>query len=186
MVGVTRLNILFFGAENSGKSALLRRIVTNKFPSRKEPTVGIDFCTWTLPLDNSIPTTMAKSPITLQFFDLGGNDAYKEVRLEFYKSDAQIHAALLCFDASNRESFESIDVWYEEARSGGLAADSIDVTLCACQTDQQPRIVTSDEGREWAEKRSIAYYETSASIGIGHKEIISHLISTGLEKCSQR
>lgn len=170
----TRLNLLIFGPESCGKSALITRIVTNKFPSRKEPTVGIDFCTWKLP-------TMVTTPVTLQLFDLGGNVAYNEVRSEFYKSDAQIHAALLCFDAADRASFESLDVWYEEARSGGLAADSIEIALCACKTDQQPRTITSEEGKAWADNRSLTYFETSASIGIGHNEIVTYFTSRGLK-----
>lgn len=169
---VTRLNLLIFGPESCGKSALITRIVTNKFPSRKEPTVGIDFCTWKLP-------TMVTTPVTLQLFDLGGNVAYNEVRSEFYKSDAQIHAALLCFDAADRASFESLDVWYEEARSGGEIAE---IALCACKTDQQPRTVTSEEGKAWADNRSLTYFETSASIGIGHNEIVTYFTSRGLNQ----
>jgi len=102
--------------------------------------------------------------------------------LEFYKSDAQIHAALLCFDAADRASFASLDIWYEEARSGGLAADSIEIALCACKTDQQPRTVTSEEGKAWADNRSLAYFETSASIGIGQDELVTYLTTKGLNQ----
>lgn len=179
-----RLNLLFFGSENSGKTCLIRRIVSNKFPSKREQTIGVDFCTWPFQLDVVDKEKSSSLHVILQFFDLGGNDFYKLVRTEFYKPDASIHASLLCFDTSNRASFESLNSWYQEAQINGLASSEmmIPIILCGCKSDQLPRTVTYEEAKEWAKLHSITYYETSASIGIGHIELVTILASEAYKR----
>jgi DnaJ family protein C protein 27 len=69
--------------------------------------------------------------VRVNLWDLAGSPDYLEVRNEFYK-DSQ--AALLAFDLTNRQSFESLSSWMAEAAKYGAPANMVrphaDTTVC--------------------------------------------------------
>ena len=54
--------------------------------------------------------------LRVNLWDLAGGDDYVEVRNEFYK---EAQGCVLVFDATNRDSFESLDRWLEESQKYG-------------------------------------------------------------------
>jgi GTPase SAR1 family protein len=200
-----RIKLLVFGPAGCGKSSLVKRLVENRFATRASATIGVDFGVWAPPTASTAAaasaTGAAGRSVRLQFFDLGGADAYLEVRVEFYRAEAGMHGALLCFDSSERASFDALGAWLAEARAGGLGAavpSAVDappaaaplpplpplpVLLCACKTEARPRAVPEAEARAWAERSGLAgYFETSASLGIGQVEVFARLESLATER----
>jgi DnaJ family protein C protein 27 len=55
--------------------------------------------------------------ISINFFDLSGNDDYKVIREEFYE-DAQ--GILMVYDVDNRDSFVNLIHWETEMRNNGI------------------------------------------------------------------
>jgi len=98
-------------------------------------------------------------------------DEYFEVRNEFYK-DTQ--GLLVVFDTTSMESFQSLDSCLAEARKFGLEA-KIPMALCANKIDLGGRAVSEDEGRKYANKHGMTYFETSASSGANVSEVFEHL-----------
>jgi len=197
-----RLKLVVFGPAGCGKTSLIKRLVENRFAARPSATIGVDFGVWAG--SNPPPAAAAAGRAArLQFFDLGGAEAYLEVRVEFYRPEAAAHGALLCFDAADRASFAALGAWLAEARAGGLgaappvAADAppqgaplappplppLPVVLCACKTEARPRAVPAEEARAFAEQNGLAaFFETSASLGAGHAEVIAHLAALAAER----
>lgn len=105
--------------------------------------------------------------------DLSGHPEFFEVRNEFYK-DAQ--GALLVFDACSRESFEDCDAWIAEAAKFGTNPREIPITLCCNKIDKK-RVVTEEEGRQYANARGLTYFETSASTGQNVHEMFQFLFA---------
>jgi hypothetical protein len=128
-----RPKVLILGPEGCGKSTLVRRLVEGRFVSRVGATVGVDFCVWTAPAGSAASgaaTAAAAAAaaaaavardVCLQVFDVSGAPAYAPLRSEFFRADTGLHAALLCFDAGDRASFDALGACVAEARAGGLA-----------------------------------------------------------------
>ena len=170
-----RVKVLVFGPTGAGKTALVKRLVEARFALRYAPTIGVDFGVW--PLEPS-----GGRERRLHVFDLGGGEHYADVRAEFFRADTGLHAALLCFDAADRASFEALNLCLAEAQAGGLsglgATALLPVALCACKSDLR-HAVAADEARAWAEAHGATYFEASASIGSGVTEVVAHVVERG-------
>ena len=109
------------------------------------------------------PLRLGGAEVRVNLFDLAGGDAFKTVRMEFYK-DAQ--GLLLVYDAGDRASFEALERWAGEAREGG-AAGGAPVVVVGNKAELPAAAVPADEGRAWAEGRGWAFFEASAATGGG-------------------
>lgn len=101
--------------------------------------------------------------LRVNLWDLSGCGDYLEVRNEFYK-DAQ--GCLLVYDATNRQSFESLQRWVDEAQAFG-AKDMV-VFVAANKADAAAgpgRKVPEREGKDWALSQGFFFFEVSASSG---------------------
>ena len=72
-------------------------------------------------------------------------------------------AALLVFDVTNRQSFENLNSWVDEARLSGNPA--MDIIVVGNKTDL-PRVVSYEEAKEFATSMTMQYVEASARTGI--------------------
>ena len=94
------------------------------------------------------------------------------VRNEFYK-DTQ--GCILVYDVSQRESYEDLDSWLNEATKYGANPRDMPIALCANKIDAKKRVVSEDEGRQYAVSRGLMYFETSASSGQNVNEMFEYL-----------
>lgn len=107
----------------------------------------------------------------MNFWDLSGHPEFFEIRNEFYK-DAQ--GCLLVYDVCSRESFEALDEWLAEAVKFGANPREMPIALCCNKVDKK-RIVSEEEGRQFANARGLTYFETSASTGQNVQEMFQFL-----------
>mmetsp|Transcript_4296 Transcript_4296/g.4298 ORF Transcript_4296/g.4298 Transcript_4296/m.4298 type:complete len:199 (-) Transcript_4296:35-631(-) len=157
-IQINRIKILSMGYGGSGKSCLVKRYCEERFISKYIATIGVDYGVKPVDIDGM--------NIRVNFWDLSGHQEFFEIRNEFYK-DAQ--GILLVYDVSIRESFESLDNWIAEATKFGANIRSIPVVLCANKIDKR-RLVTEEEGRQYAQSKNFTYFETSASSGANVNE----------------
>lgn len=132
--------------------------------SKHVSTIGIDF--------GVKPVAVQGQNVRVNFWDLAGGDEYLEIRNEFYR-DTQ--GAILVFDVTNRESFDSLDHWLKEAADAG--AKSPPLAVCANKTDLGRRSVSEAEGKKWASAHKALYFETSAKDGEGVQRMFESLFS---------
>ena len=71
-------------------------------------TIGVDY--------GVKPVNVRGRDVRVNFFDLGGLDAYTDIRTEFYQ-DAS--GALVVFALDGRTGFERLDAWLAESRAAG-------------------------------------------------------------------
>ncbi len=134
-------------------------------------TIGVDY--------GVKPVLIDGKKVKVNFWDLSGHPEFFEIRNEFYK-DSQ--GVILCFDASSRNSFDSLDNWVSEAIKFGLREDAI-IYLVATKCDLN-RAVSDTEAKAWAEKKKYKYYETSAKAGNNVELMFDSLFKTTLESVS--
>jgi len=149
---VVRYKVAIVGSGGVGKTTLLRRYATGKFQESRIMTIGVDF--------ETIEVDLKGQPIKLTVWDLAGQQRFAPFRDGFYKG---ARAVALVFDVSDRQSFEDLPYWYQEAR-GVLSTAYLVVN--GNKTDL-PRLVASQEGRAYAASIDAAYVETCAKTGEG-------------------
>lgn len=117
--------------------------------------------------------------IILNLWDTAGQERFKSLIPSYIKDSA---VALVCYDVTNRESFESVEKWIEDARD--LRDDDVLLILCGNKADLgEHRQVSSEQGKEYAEKMGLMFFETSAKTGANIKYLFNELAKklTGIE-----
>jgi len=97
-----KLKIIVAGAKDVGKTSLIRRFVHGLFQTDTVGTIGVDFMTKRLTLNNQ--------EIRLSLWDFAGE---KKFRNMFPSYMAGASAAIILFDITNRGSFDDLIDWME-------------------------------------------------------------------------
>jgi len=105
-------------------------------------TIGVDYGVKKLTIKNQ--------PISINFFDLSGNEDYKLIRQEFYEDS---NGVIMVYDLDNRDSFSSLIHWEEEMRRFGVDMSRVKVIVCGNKSDMPGREVNSRDVANWCSKR---------------------------------
>lgn len=89
--------VLFIGSECVGKSSILSRFVSNQFSEFYRETVGVDFQTRNIIVQDK--------RLKCQFWDASGSEKYRSVISAYFKGATAIIGV---YDVTNRESFDSL------------------------------------------------------------------------------
>ena len=162
--------ILTIGESGVGKTCVLRRFVENKFLKNHLATIGIDFKTKTLNINNQ--------EIKLKIWDTAGQERFRNITTQYYKGADGI---VLVYDVTDDASYEKIRDWMEQILSN-TQTDEIGLVLLGNKCDMEPRSVTEEMGNKMAEELKINYYETSALTGQGIREAFEGLTRDIMKK----
>ncbi|KAK1382748.1 Ras-related protein RGP1 [Heracleum sosnowskyi] len=142
--------IVLIGDSAVGKSQLLARFSKNQFSLDSKATIGVEFQTRTLVIDQKI--------IKAQIWDTAGQERYRAVTSAYYRGAV---GAMLVFDISKRPTFDHVARWLEELR--GHADKNIVIMLVGNKSDLgHLRNVTSEDAKEFSEREKLYFMETSA------------------------
>ncbi|XP_025904285.1 ras-related protein Rab-17 [Nothoprocta perdicaria] len=142
--------VVLLGNTSVGKSSLAYRYVKNDF-KESLPTVGCSFFTQTLCLE--------ATTIRLEIWDTAGQEKYHSVCHLYYRG---AHAALLVYDITSKETLSRAKLWLQELEKE-FFHDEIVIALVGNKADlAAEREVTTEEGEEFAQSKSLLYMETSA------------------------
>lgn len=136
--------LVVLGFQGVGKTSLVHRYVNNAFepPEKAQSTVGASFQATTV-FD---PESEVK--IRLQIWDTAGQERFRSISRLYYRG---AHAAILCYDVTNKRSFEEMGVWLQEVRQN---CGDIIIHVVGTKTD----VVNADpKRREVPFERCIEY-----------------------------
>ena len=162
--------ILTIGESGVGKTCVLRRFVENKFLKNHLATIGIDFKTKTLNINNQ--------EIKLKIWDTAGQERFRNITTQYYKGADGI---VLVYDVTDEASYEKIRDWMEQILSN-TQQEEIGLVLLGNKCDMEPRTVTEEMGKKMAEELKVNYFETSALTGQGIKEAFEQLTRDIMKK----
>ena len=162
--------ILTIGESGEGKTCVLRRFVENKFLKNHLATIGIDFKTKTLNINNQ--------EIKLKIWDTAGQERFRNITTQYYKGADGI---VLVYDVTDEASYEKIRDWMEQILSN-TQQEEIGLVLLGNKCDMEPRNVTEEMGKKMAEELKVNYFETSALTGQGVKEAFEQLTRDNKKK----
>lgn len=142
--------VVLIGDSAVGKSQLLARFARNEFSLDSKATIGVEFQTRTLTIDNKI--------IKAQIWDTAGQERYRAVTSAYYRGAV---GAMLVYDMTKRQSFDHVARWLEELR--GHADKNIIVMLIGNKSDLSTlRVVPTEDAEEFSQSESLFFMETSA------------------------
>ncbi|XP_050212241.1 ras-related protein RABA4c-like [Mercurialis annua] len=142
--------IVLIGDSAVGKSQLLARFARNEFNLDSKATIGVEFQTKTLTIDHKT--------VKAQIWDTAGQERYRAVTSAYYRGAV---GAMLVYDITKRQSFDHVAKWLEELR--GHADNNIVIMLVGNKSDLGSlRAVPTEDAKEFAQKESLFYMETSA------------------------
>jgi len=172
------MKIVVLGDSNVGKTTLIHRYMKNDFTQYQFQTVGVDFVF----RDYICPNT--NNNYCVYIWDTAGQERFHTLVSQFYRGS---DGAIICFDISNRTSFQSITKWINEIRT---YSPEVQIILCGTKGDlldrnniSIPRAVSIDEATYLAESLKCSYIETSSRDGSNINNlfdvIINHVIDFG-------
>ena len=104
--------ILTIGESGVGKTCILRRFVENKFLKNHLATIGIDFKTKNLIINNK--------EIKLKIWDTAGQERFRNITTQYYKGADGI---VLVYDVTDDGSFEKIRDWMAQIQANAEKDD---------------------------------------------------------------
>ncbi|KAL0453052.1 UNVERIFIED_CONTAM: Ras-related protein RABA4d [Sesamum latifolium] len=142
--------VVLIGDSAVGKSQLLARFARNEFSLESKATIGVEFQTKTLIID--------QKTVKAQIWDTAGQERYRAVTSAYYRGAV---GAMLVYDMSKRQSFDHMARWLEELR--GHADKNIVIMLIGNKCDLGTlRAVPTEDAQEFAERENLYFMETSA------------------------
>lgn len=159
--------VILLGDSGVGKSNLLSRFTKGLFHTHSKPTVGVEFASKTLKMDNH-------KLVRAQIWDTAGQERYRLIASSYYR---RALGALLVYDVTSKTSFENIPKWLREVED--TADEDCLVMLVGNKIDLSKggrRAVTLADGRDFAMKNKIAFIETSAKENTGVDAAFHHLL----------
>ncbi|KAK4413001.1 Ras-related protein RABA4d [Sesamum alatum] len=142
--------VVLIGDSAVGKSQLLARFARNEFSLESKATIGVEFQTKTLLID--------QKTVKAQIWDTAGQERYRAVTSAYYRGAV---GAMLVYDMSKRQSFDHMARWLEELR--GHADKNIVIMLIGNKCDLGTlRAVPTEDAQEFAERENLYFMETSA------------------------
>ena len=152
-----------------GKTTLLHQYLERRFTPNVASTIGSNFFVKRIKIPD------VENLITLQIWDLAGQQHFKWVRQEFYKGAKGI---VFVFDLTNKNTLINLKNWKEEVEniisnySSVLVGNKVDLV-----NSGNLHIQKEDCEDILQFLGAIAYFETSAKLGIGVEEFFLNLIS---------
>jgi Ras-related protein Rab-2A len=117
---------IIIGDTNVGKSCLVMRFIEGVFNKDQENTIGVEF--------GAKETTINEKKVKLQIWDTAGQEAFKSITRSYYRAAA---GALLVYDITNKDSFNNIKMWLQEARNNGNSEMSICLVGNKCDLEEE-------------------------------------------------
>jgi small GTP-binding protein len=152
--------IIIIGDSNVGKSCLTYRAVKNVYIENNTSTIGFDFYTFFLLLNNQ--------RIQLQIWDTCGQEMYKSLVYNFYKNSS---LAFLVYSITSKESFDNLQYWIRELKNQTSVGSKI--FLIGNKSDlEDKRQVSHELAKKFKEDECLDFFmETSAKTGYNSQAI---------------
>ncbi|KAI1823598.1 ras family-domain-containing protein [Xylaria intraflava] len=148
-----KFKLVFLGEQSVGKTSLITRFMYDSFDNMYQATIGIDFLSKTMYLEDRT--------VRLQLWDTAGQERFRSL-IPSYIRDSSV--AVVVYDISNAKSFQNTKKWIDDVRAE--RGNDVIIVLVGNKTDlNDKREVTTQQGEEEAKKNNLMFVETSAKLG---------------------
>ncbi|PIC16008.1 hypothetical protein B9Z55_022767 [Caenorhabditis nigoni] len=174
-----KFKLVFLGEQSVGKTSLITRFMYDSFDNTYQATIGIDFLSKTMYLeDRTVSFIPAKDvylsclvQVRLQLWDTAGQERFRSL-IPSYIRDSTV--AVVVYDITNSNSFHQTSKWIDDVRTE--RGSDVIIMLVGNKTDlSDKRQVTTDEGERKAKELNVMFIETSAKAGYNVKQLFRRI-----------
>ncbi|SPO30509.1 probable YPT6 - GTP-binding protein of the rab family [Ustilago trichophora] len=164
--------LVFLGEQSVGKTSLITRFMYDTFDNTYQATIGIDFLSKTMYLEDRT--------VRLQLWDTAGQERFRSL-IPSYIRDSSV--AVVVYDITNRASFQNTSKWVDDVRAE--RGNDVIIVLVGNKTDlSDKRQVTTEEAEKKAQEFNVMFIETSAKAGHNVKVLFKKIAQAlpGMDK----
>lgn len=164
--GAYIVRLLMVGDSSCGKTSLVLRFDQNVFSTKFVTTIGVDYRDKMVKIEGA--------PMRLQLWDTAGQERFRSLTSNFF---GRADGFVLCYDISNRPSFDHVIGWMRDIKTRAPA--DCDIVLCGNKSDlESDRVVQVEEGKSLADEYGVQFFETSALTGSNVESMFTALATT--------
>lgn len=154
-----KFKLVFLGEQSVGKTSLITRFMYDSFDNTYQATIGIDFLSKTMYLEDRT--------VRLQLWDTAGQERFRSL-IPSYIRDSTV--AVVVYDITNGNSFQQTNKWIEDVRAE--RGNDVIIMLVGNKTDlADKRQVSMEDGEKKAKELNVMFIETSAKAGYNVKQL---------------
>ena len=148
------LKIIILGDSGVGKTSLMNQFVSNKFSSQYKATIGADFLTKEITIDDK--------NVTLQIWDTAGQERFQSLGVAFYRG---ADCCMLVYDTTSVKTFDNLESWRDEflIQAGPRDPEKFPFVVVGNKVDMEDRQVQTTKATTWCQQQgNIPFFESSA------------------------
>ena len=189
------MKVIILGDSGVGKTSLMNQYVNKRFSLQYKATIGADFLTKELIVQDRLITMQVRSSpppcarprlmrcAAPKLWDTAGQERFQSLGVAFYRG---ADSCILVFDVNNSKSFETIDSWKDEflIQANPRDVQNFPFILIGNKVDQDQskRMVSQKRALNWcAANGNIPYFETSAKEAINVDQAFTSACKNALE-----
>ena len=132
---------IIVGDSGCGKSSLLLQFTDQRFSSELDITVGVEFGTRAIEID--------ERRIKLQIWDTAGQERFRTITSSYYRG---AHGIIIVYDITDEDSYNNVKQWLNEIDR--YANEKVDKLLVGNKADlSDKRKVNAETAKEYAQVR---------------------------------
>jgi len=171
------LKVIILGDSGVGKTSLMNQYVNKKFSAQYKATIGADFLTKEVTVDDRL--------VTMQIWDTAGQERFQSLGVAFYRG---ADSCVLVFDVIQPKTFDNLDSWRDEflIQAGPRDPDNFPFVVLGNKVDIDARAVPQKRALAWCQaKGNIPYFETSAKEAINVEQAFQVIARNALKQESE-
>lgn len=162
--------LLLVGDSGVGKTSLLIRFTQGEFNDDTRNTVGVDLKVKFVNHRNE--------RLKLTIWDTAGQERFRTLTSSYYRG---AHGIILVYDVTSRSSFENLKEWLSEIDVYSTNEDAVKMLVGNKKDMEAERVVSTEEGKEFARSMSMLYIEASAKTEEGVQQAFEELCQKVLD-----
>ena len=95
--------VIILGDSGVGKTSLMNQYVNKKFSAQYKATIGADFLTKEVMIEDR--------QVTMQIWDTAGQERFQSLGVAFYRG---ADCCVLVYDVTSQQSFRNLESWRDE------------------------------------------------------------------------
>ncbi|CAL4085061.1 unnamed protein product, partial [Meganyctiphanes norvegica] len=147
------LKVIILGDSGVGKTSLMNQFVNKKFSNQYKATIGADFLTKEVMVDDRL--------VTMQIWDTAGQERFQSLGVAFYRG---ADCCVLCYDVTSPNSFKSLDSWRDEflIQASPRDPDHFPFVVLGNKIDLENRAVSTKRAQQWCHSKNEVKSYTSS------------------------
>jgi len=169
------LKVIILGDSGVGKTSLMNQYVNKKFNNQYKATIGADFLTKEVMIDDRL--------VTMQIWDTAGQERFQSLGVAFYRG---ADCCVLVYDVTSPASFKNLESWRDEflIQASPRDPENFPFVVIGNKVDMADnRTVTTKRAQQWCqEKNNVPYFETSAKEAVNVEQAFQTIAKNALAR----